>query len=100
MGAIDRRDQTSRASIFQNVDQLVEVPEKVLETGTSGWVQRMENVLAQLKAEEEKEQAEIEKGEQSGGDKSQPENEGTPQPPQPDSVPPKEPADSPGQQDT
>ena len=77
----------------KNIDQLVEVTEKVLETELSGWVQRMENALAQLKAEEEK-------GEESGGDKSQPKNEGTP-PPQPDTIPPKaEPADSPGQQDT
>jgi len=71
----------------------VEVTEKVLETELSGWVQRMENALAQLKAEEEK-------GEESGGDKSQPKNEGTP-PPQPESIPPKaQPADSPGQQGT
>jgi hypothetical protein len=79
----------------KNIDQLVEVTEKVLETETSGWVQRMENALAQLKAEEEK-------GEESGGDKSQ-SNEGTPPappPPQPDPVTLKEPADSPGQQDT
>jgi uncharacterized membrane protein YhiD involved in acid resistance len=77
----------------KNIDQLVEVTEKVLETELSGWVQRMENALAQLKAEEEK-------GEESGGDKSQTKNEGTPSPPQPDPVPPKEPADSPGQQGT
>ncbi len=76
----------------KNIDQLVEVTEKVLETELSGWVQRMENALAQLKAEEEK-------GDESGGDKSQTKNEGTP-PPQPDPIPPKEPADSPGQQDT
>ena len=37
----------------KNIDQLVEVTEKVLETELSGWVQRMENALAQLKAEEE-----------------------------------------------
>jgi hypothetical protein len=77
----------------KNIDQLVEVTEKVLETELSGWVQRMENALAQLKAEEEK-------GEESAGDKSQPKNKGTPPPPQPDPVPPKEPADSPGQQAT
>ena len=77
----------------KNIDQLVEVTEKVLETELSGWVQRMENALAQLKAEEEK-------GEESGGDKSQPKNKGTP-PPQPDPIPPKaEPADSPGHEDT
>lgn len=79
----------------KNIDQLVEVTEKVLETELSGWVQRMENALAQLKAEEEK-------GEESGDDKSQ-SNEGTPPappPPQPDPVPPKEPADSLGQQGT
>jgi hypothetical protein len=73
----------------KNIDQLVEVTEKVLETELSGWVQRMENALAQLKAEEEKEQAEQEKGEQSGGDKSQPNNEGTSPPPEPDSIPAK-----------
>ena len=84
----------------KNIDQLVEVTEKVLETELSGWVQRMENALAQLKAEEEKGKAEEEKGEESGADKSQPKNEGTP-PPQPDSIPPKaDRADSPGQQDT
>jgi hypothetical protein len=77
----------------KNIDQLVEVTEKVLETELSGWVQRMEDALAQLKAEEEK-------SDESGGDKSQPKNEGTPPPPQPDPVPPKEPADSPGQQGT
>jgi hypothetical protein len=80
----------------KNIDQLVEVTEKVLETELSGWVQRMENALAQLKAEEDK-------GEESGGDKSQPKDEVTPPPPpppQPDPVPPKEPADSPGQEDT
>ena len=43
----------------KNIEQLVEVTEKVLETELSGWVQRMENALAQLKAEEEK-------GEKSG----------------------------------
>ena len=32
----------------------MEVTEKVLETELSGWVQRMENALAQLKAEEER----------------------------------------------
>jgi TRPM family ion channel/conflict system pore-forming effector with SLATT domain/uncharacterized protein DUF4231 len=79
----------------KNIDQLVEVTEKVLETELSGWVQRMENALAQLKAEEEK-------GEESGSDKSQPKNEGTPPPPpQPESIPPEaEPADSPRQQGT
>jgi len=77
----------------KNIDQLVEVTEKVLETELSGWVQRMENALAQLKAEEEK-------GEESGSDKSQVQNQVTPPPPQPDPVPPKEPADSPGQQGT
>ena len=77
----------------KNIDQLVEVTEKVLETELSGWVQRMENALAQLKAEEEK-------GEESGGDKSRTKNEATPQPPQRDPVPPKEPTDSPGQKDT
>jgi hypothetical protein len=77
----------------KNIDQLVEVTEKVLETETSGWVQRMENALAQLKAEEEK-------GEGSGSDKSQPKNEDTPPPPQPAPVPPEEPADSPAQQGT
>ena len=78
----------------KNIDQLVEVTEKVLETELSGWVQRMENALAQLKAEEEK-------GDEAGGDKSQPKNQGTPPPPQPDPIPAKaEPADSPGQQGT
>jgi hypothetical protein len=77
----------------KNIDQLVEVTEKVLETETSGWVQRMENALAQLKAEEEK-------GEGSRADKSHPKSEDTPPPPQPAPVPPKEPADSPGQQGT
>ena len=77
----------------KNIDQLVEVTEQVLETETSGWVQRMENALAQLKTEEEK-------GEESGGDKSQMKNEVTTQP-QAVAVPPKaQPADSPGQQDT
>ena len=38
----------------KNIEQLVEVTEQVLETELSGWVQRMENALAQLKAEEEK----------------------------------------------
>jgi hypothetical protein len=77
----------------KNIEQLVDVTEKVLETELSGWVQRMENALAQLKAEEEK-------GDESGGDKSQKKTEGTPPPPA-DSIPPKaEPADSPGQQDT
>ena len=77
----------------KNIDQLVEVTEKVLETELSGWVQRMENALEQLKAEEEK-------SEESGGDKSQAKNEGTSPPPQPDAVSPKEPDDSPGPQDT
>jgi hypothetical protein len=78
----------------KNIDQLVEVTEKVLETELSGWVQRMENALAQLKVEEEK-------GEGSGGDKSQPKNEGTPPPPQPDPIPAKaEPAQSAGHEDT
>jgi hypothetical protein len=77
----------------KNIDQLVEVTEQVLETETTGWVQRMENALAQLKAEEEK-------GEESGEDKSPPKNGGTPSPPQPDSTPSKETANSPGQQDT
>ena len=78
----------------KNIDQLVEVTEKVLETELSGWVQRMENALAQLKAEEEK-------GEESVGDKSHLKNEGTPPPAQPDSNSPKaEPADSSGQQGT
>jgi hypothetical protein len=78
----------------KNIDQLVEVTEKVLETELSGWVQRMENALAQLKAEEEK-------GEESGGDKSQPKNEDAPPQPQADPVPPKaEPAHSAGHEDT
>src|SRR5262249_54079178 len=77
----------------KNIDQLVEVTERVLETELSGWVQRMENALAQLKAEEEK-------GEESGGDKSRTKNEAKPQPQQRDPVPPKEPTDSPGQKDT
>src|SRR5262249_17130373 len=78
----------------KNIHQLLEVTEKVLESELSGWVQRMENALAQLKTEEEK-------GDESGGDKSQPNNEGTPPPPQPNPVPAKaEPADSPRQQDT
>jgi hypothetical protein len=77
----------------KNIDQLVEVTEKVLETELSGWVQRMENALAQLKAEEEKD-------EESGGDKSQVQNEGTPAP-QTAPIPPKaQPADSAGQQGT
>ena len=100
----------------KNIDQLVEVTEKVLETELSGWVQRMENALAQLKAEEEK-------GEQSDGDKPQTaheeiaavhfenathtptptatvENEVTPAAP-PDPIPPKaEPAQPPGHEDT
>ena len=76
----------------KNIDQLVEVTEKVLETELSGWVQRMENALEQLKAEEEK-------SEEPGGDKSQPNNGGTPQPPAAP-VPPKEPADSSEQPDT
>src|SRR5262249_24678689 len=75
----------------KNIDQLVEFTEKVLETELSGWVQRMENALAQLKAEEEK-------GEESGGDKSQPKSEGTPPPTQTDSTPPKEPTGSRAQQ--
>jgi hypothetical protein len=84
----------------KNIDQLVEVTEKVLETETSGWVQRMENALAQLKAEEEKEQAEEEKGEESDGDKSQTKSEATPLPPQPDAIPAKAGStDSPGQED-
>ena len=77
----------------KNIDQLVDVTEKVLETELSGWVQRMENALAQLKAEEEK-------SEESGGDKSQPKSEVTPPPPQAGPIPPQEPAHSPGQQDT
>jgi hypothetical protein len=79
----------------KNIDQLVEVTEKVLETELSGWVQRMENALEQLKAEEEK-------GEEPGGDKSQSKNKGTPPPaPRADAISPKaEPADSPRQQDT
>jgi hypothetical protein len=75
----------------KNIGQLVEVTEKVLETELSGWVQRMENALAQLKADEEK-------GDESGGDKAKTKNEGTPPPPPTDSIPPKEPADSPRQQ--
>ena len=70
----------------------MEVTEKVLETELSGWVQRMENALAQLKAEEEK-------GEESGGDKSQTKNEVTPAS-QPGPIAPEEPADSPGHEDT
>ena len=77
----------------KNTDQLVEVTEKVLETELSGWVQRMENALAQLKAEEERD-------EEPGGDKSQMKNEGTSPPLQPDPAPPKEPVGSPAQQDT
>jgi Tfp pilus assembly protein PilV len=46
----------------KNIEQLVEVTEQVLETELSGWVQRMENALAQLKAAEEK-------GEKSEGGK-------------------------------
>jgi len=77
----------------KNIDQLVEVTEKVLETETTGWVQRMENALAQLKAEEEK-------GEESR-DKSQPKSRGTLLPPQSDTIPKKpDPADSSGQQGT
>jgi hypothetical protein len=76
----------------KNIDQLVEVTEKVLETELSGWVQRMENALAQLKADEEK-------GDESGGDKSHPKNEVTART-QPAAAPPKEPADSSGQQGT
>jgi hypothetical protein len=41
----------------KNIDQLVEVTEKVLESELGGWVQRMENALAQLKVEEEKGEA-------------------------------------------
>jgi SLOG in TRPM, prokaryote/SMODS and SLOG-associating 2TM effector domain 1/Protein of unknown function (DUF4231) len=44
----------------KNIDQLVEVTEKVLEGELSGWVQRMENALAQLtqlKVEDEKDKA-------------------------------------------
>jgi hypothetical protein len=77
----------------KNIDQLVEVTEKVLGTELSGWVQRMEDALAQLKAEEEK-------GEEPSGDKSQQKNEGTPPQPQPDAIPQEEPAHSPGQQAT
>ena len=77
----------------KNIDQLVEVTEKVLETELSGWVQRMENALAQLKAEEEKD-------EDSSSDKSQAKNEDTPQP-RADPVSPKaEPTDSSGEQGT
>jgi hypothetical protein len=57
----------------KNIDQLVEVTEKVLETELSGWVQRMENALAQLKVEEQKDEG-------PSGDKSQTKNEGTPSP--------------------
>jgi len=78
----------------KNIEQLVEVTEQVLETELSGWVQRMENALAQLKAAEEK-------GEKSDGDESQQKNEDTPPPPQADgSLPKAEPAASPGQHDT
>ena len=78
----------------KNIDQLVEFTEKVLEAELVGWVQRMENALAQLKAEEEK-------GEEPGGDKSQTKNDGTPPPPQADPVPAKaEPTGSSGQPDT
>ena len=77
----------------KNIDQLVEVTEKVLATELSGWVQRMEDALAQLKAEEEK-------GEEPSGDTSQPKNEGTPPQPQPDAIPQEGPAHSPGQQAT
>jgi hypothetical protein len=78
----------------KNIEQLVEVTEQVLETEQSGWVQRMENALAQLKAAEEK-------GEKSDGDESQQKNEDTPPPPQADGSSPKaEPAASPGQHDT
>jgi hypothetical protein len=72
----------------KNIDQLVEVTERVLETELSSWVR-----VAQLKPEEEK-------GEKSSGDKSRMKNEVTP-PTQPVPVPPKaEPADSPGHEDT
>jgi hypothetical protein len=77
----------------KNIDQLVEVTEKVLETELSGWVQRMENALEQLKAEEEKD-------EDSGSDKSQAKNEDTTQPQAGPASPKTEPADSPGQQGT
>jgi uncharacterized membrane protein YhiD involved in acid resistance len=78
----------------KNIEQLVEFTEKVLEAELTGWVQRMENALAQLKADEEK-------GEESGGDESQQKNEDTPPPPQADGSSPKaEPAASPGQHDT
>ena len=79
----------------KNIDQLVEFTEKVLEAELTGWVQRMENALAQLKAEEEK-------AEESDGDKSQTKNGGTPpQQQQPDAIPAKaEPAGSPGQEAT
>ncbi len=76
----------------KNIDQLVEVTEKVLETELSGWVQRMENALAQLRAEEET-------GEESRGDKSQTRNEVTPAS-QPGPITPEEPAASPGHDDT
>ena len=72
----------------KNIDQLVDVTEKVLETELSGWVQRLQDALAQLKAEEEK------------GEKSKPKNDGAPAP-QPDTIPKKPaPADSSGQQGT
>lgn len=77
----------------KNIDQLVDVTEKVLGTELSGWVQRMEDALAQLKAEEEK-------GEEPSGDESQQKNEGTPPQPQPDAIPQEEPAHSSGQQAT
>ena len=77
----------------KNIEPLVEVTEKVLETELGGWVQRMENALAQLKAGEKKD-------DESGGDKSQTKSEVTTQT-QPDPATPKaEPTDSPGQQDT
>jgi hypothetical protein len=76
----------------KNIDQLVEVTEQVLEMELSGWVQRMENALAQLKAEEEK-------GEEAGHDKSQTKNEGIPAP-QPGPIPPEEPTHSAGHEDT
>ena len=78
----------------KNIDQLVEFTEKVLEVELVGCVQRMENALAQLKAEEEK-------GEEPSGDKSQQKNKGTPAP-QAGAIPPKaEPAaQSSGHQDT
>lgn len=77
----------------KNIDQLVEVTEKVLETELSGWVQRMENALAQLKTEEEKD-------ENSGSDKSQAKNEDTTQPQAGPASPKAEPADSPRQHGT